>query len=68
MAIRTPAAGRPPQAFTVLDRSDTSAQPFWVTAEWAQKRYHVLQTEAGAALVALFAIFAFAVDRRERRP
>jgi len=67
IALRTPAGrGRPPQAWTVLDRSDTSAQPFWVTAEWAQKRYHVLQSEAGAALLALFTAFVYAVDRRER--
>jgi hypothetical protein len=67
IALRTPAGGRPPGAWLVLDRSDTSAQPFWVTAEWAQKRYHVLQSEPGAALLAAFAAFAFAVDRRERR-
>ena len=67
IALRTPASGRPAGAWTVLDRADTSAQPFWITAEWAQKRYHVLQSEPGAALVALFAVIAVAVDRRGRR-
>jgi hypothetical protein len=65
IALRTP-SGRPLPASTwlVLDRGDTRAQPFWVTAEWAQKRYHVLQSEGGAALVAAFALLALAVDRR----
>jgi len=54
-------------AWLVLDRGDVASQPFWVTADWAQKRYHVLLPGAGAAAVAAFALLALAVDRRERR-
>lgn len=50
----------------VLDRGAAGALPFWMTADWAQKRFHVLPARHGAALVTLFAGIAFAVDLRRR--
>lgn len=58
---------RAANAWLLLDRGDVSSQPFWVQADWAQKRFHVMLPGAGASAVALFALLALAVDRRERR-
>ncbi|MGE0639511.1 MAG: hypothetical protein AB7G12_01880 [Thermoanaerobaculia bacterium] len=67
IALHAGAGGvRPPGAWLLLDRGAVNAQPFWITAEWAQKRFHVLSSAAGAGTLALGALFCFAVDRRRR--
>ena len=61
-----PGGARPPGAWLLLDRGSVDAQPFWMTAEWAQKRFHVLSTAAGAGALACGALLCFAVDRKRR--
>lgn len=60
-----PGGERPPGSWTVLDRGPGEG-PFWMTADWAGKRFHILSAPAGASALAAFALFAFAVDRGRR--
>jgi hypothetical protein len=64
IALHTKAkAERSSAAKIVLDRGDLSGDPFWTTAAWAQKSYHVMSTRGGALGLLVFAIFAAGVDR-----
>lgn len=63
IALHAGASGaRPAGVWMLLDRG-SGGGPFWMTAEWAGKRFHVLSAPAGACLLAAFAFFAAAVDR-----
>lgn len=57
-----PGGRRPADAWLLLDRGAAGAQPFWMMADWAQKRFHVISAATGSFVVALFAALAMFVD------